>query len=77
MPVYEYKCKECGHTFERLQFRGEEESRCPRCKGGVIRLLSPFSIEIPDAICGRLPKGESREYCSECRQGGGGCPSVA
>jgi putative FmdB family regulatory protein len=77
MPVYEYKCKKCGHTFERLQFRGEEEARCPRCEGRVTRIMSPFSIEVPDALCGRLPKGEAREYCTDCRQGGGGCPSVA
>jgi putative FmdB family regulatory protein len=78
MPVYEYKCKKCGHAFERLQLRGAEKVRCPRCEGGqVIRLMSPFAIEVPDAICGRLPRGEAREYCSECRQGGGGCPSPA
>lgn len=76
MPIYEYKCKKCSHRFEKLLLH-EEKVQCPRCEGGVIRLLSPFSIEIPDAVCGRLPKGVARESCTECRQGGAGCSAGA
>jgi putative FmdB family regulatory protein len=77
MPLYEYKCKQCGHTFERLQFHNRGGVRCPECGGGVAKLMSPFSIEIPDEVCGRLPKGERRELCTECKQGGRMCPGTA
>jgi putative FmdB family regulatory protein len=77
MPLYEYKCKQCGHTFERLVFHDQAGVRCPECGGRVAKLMSPFSIEIPDEICGRLPKGEPRELCTECKQGGGMCPGMA
>jgi putative FmdB family regulatory protein len=77
MPVYEYRCKKCGHTFEKLVFHEKEVSRCPQCEGRVVRILSPFSVEIPDELCGRLPRGEQREMCTECRQGGGACPGAA
>ena len=43
MPMYEYKCKACGHAFERYAAgRGNHEDggSCPRCgKGGVEKLL--------------------------------------
>ena len=33
MPLYEYRCEECGHRFEVLQRMGEgnEALTCPRC----------------------------------------------
>ena len=77
MPLYEYRCDECGHTFEKLVFHLEDKVQCPKCQGGVQKLMSPFSIEIPDEICGKLPKGQERELCTECRQGGSSCPLAA
>lgn len=76
MPLYEYQCDECGMSFERLIYH-EEDVRCPSCSGRVRKLLSPFSIEIPDELCGKLPKGEKRELCTECREGGSSCPLSA
>ena len=32
MPIYEYRCKECGHTLEILQKVAEGKRRkCPAC----------------------------------------------
>lgn len=40
MPTYEYKCTECGHVFEIFQKMTAEPIKvCPKCKGGVKRLL--------------------------------------
>lgn len=74
MPVYEDRCSTCGETFERLTFHEEKEVKCPQCGGGVDKLMSPFSYQAPNEVCGNLPKGGERELCSECRQGGGACP---
>jgi putative FmdB family regulatory protein len=41
MPLYEYKCKKCGHRFERIQsFSAEDVKECPVCQGEVERLIS-------------------------------------
>jgi putative FmdB family regulatory protein len=41
MPLYEYRCKQCGHRFERIQsFSAEDVKECPVCKGEVERLIS-------------------------------------
>jgi len=40
MPLYEYACRKCEHTFEALVFDGEEVE-CPQCCGSRLeRLLS-------------------------------------
>ena len=45
MPLYEYKCQECGLRFERRQSFTEEPVRvCPDCGGGVVRLIQPAGI---------------------------------
>jgi putative FmdB family regulatory protein len=41
MPLYEYKCKKCGHRFELIQsFSAEDAKECPICHGEVERLIS-------------------------------------
>ena len=41
MPLYEYRCTECGYRFEKIQsFNAEPERECPKCKGALIRPLT-------------------------------------
>ncbi len=45
MPLYEYKCKECGLRFERRQhFSDPPVDTCPECEGEVVRLIQPAGI---------------------------------
>jgi putative FmdB family regulatory protein len=40
MPLYEYACRKCDHTFEALVFNGDDVE-CPECRGTKLeRLLS-------------------------------------
>ena len=40
MPLYQYTCQDCEHTFEALVYNGEAVE-CPECRGArVERLLS-------------------------------------
>lgn len=40
MPIYEFKCRGCGHQFDALVRRGEAAS-CPACSGSELeRLIS-------------------------------------
>ena len=46
MPLYEYRCKSCGHQFEKIQsFSAPEEKECPACHGPVERLISAPAVQ--------------------------------
>ncbi len=46
MPLYEYRCNQCGEVFERLRrfSEADEKTPCPRCQAeDARRLLSSFA----------------------------------
>ncbi len=41
MPLYAYRCTQCGHKFEKIQnFSAEPETECPKCHGVLERPLT-------------------------------------
>ena len=45
MPLYEYKCRACGHQFEAL-VRGTNQPVCPSCQDTDLeKLLSLFAVD--------------------------------
>ncbi len=49
MPIYEYRCRECGEKFEKLvrSMNSAPETKCPKCGGQKVeRLPSAFGIQI-------------------------------
>jgi putative FmdB family regulatory protein len=41
MPLYEFACKKCDHTFEELVLSESEKVTCPQCESEKLeRLLS-------------------------------------
>lgn len=45
MPIYEYRCQQCGHRFERLVRRGEPVA-CPACgQPEPKRLMGTFGVK--------------------------------
>jgi putative FmdB family regulatory protein len=41
LPLYAYRCTECGHRFEKIQnFSAEPETECPKCHGLLERPLT-------------------------------------
>jgi putative FmdB family regulatory protein len=45
MPVYEYRCRHCGTSFEHLLLRASPPARCPGCSGGDLeQLISAFGM---------------------------------
>ncbi|HEX4953880.1 MAG TPA: zinc ribbon domain-containing protein [Thermoanaerobaculia bacterium] len=53
MPVYEYRCRACGHRFEILQRMGEggEGLECPRCsEPAPEKQLSSFAARSTSGI---------------------------
>jgi len=39
MPIYEFRCEDCGERFEKLCFSSADENktRCPRCGSSRVR----------------------------------------
>ena len=45
MPIYEYKCKSCGLTFEKLvKVNSKETINCPECSGDTKKLISSAGL---------------------------------
>ena len=50
MPIYEYRCNQCGHHFERSQRMSDEPVReCEVCGGEVARVLFAPAIHFKGA----------------------------
>jgi putative FmdB family regulatory protein len=40
MPIYEYKCEECGHQLEAIQkFSDDPITECPKCKKPALKKM--------------------------------------
>jgi putative FmdB family regulatory protein len=75
MPIFEYRCADCGIVFEELVF-GDRNRKipCPACKSGSTE-------KIPSVIGGISMRGSSTPACgssscasaSACAASGGGC----
>lgn len=47
MPMFDFRCEDCGHEFEELESRDETiHPHCPKCEGQTKRLLSPGEFKI-------------------------------
>lgn len=65
MPVYEYRCDECGRRFERLAFSmaaAQRPAPCPDCGAGAARVPSSFGMS-------GVEHQTSSGSCSGCSKG--------
>lgn len=45
MPVYEYRCRACGHQFDIQQsFTDDALTVCPECEGELRKVFAPVGI---------------------------------
>jgi len=44
MPLYEFKCRECDHTFEMRQAWKDPFPACPECEGEVKKVFHPAAL---------------------------------
>jgi putative FmdB family regulatory protein len=70
MPVFEYKCNECGYEFEKLVF-GQQEVECSKCKSNnVNKKFSVFGmsgVDKPASSGGCSSSSCSSGSCSSCK----------
>jgi putative FmdB family regulatory protein len=50
LPLYEYRCTQCGQSFDKIQkFSDELETACPKCGGELMRPLSVPAFQFKGA----------------------------
>ncbi|MFZ0393355.1 MAG: FmdB family zinc ribbon protein [Terracidiphilus sp.] len=50
MPLYGYRCTQCGHRFDKIQkFSDEQETVCPKCGGALERPLTAPALQFKGA----------------------------
>ncbi|MCX5643036.1 MAG: zinc ribbon domain-containing protein [Candidatus Omnitrophica bacterium] len=66
MPIYCYRCADCGFGFEKLVRASEEEPEsCPKCRGISKKEFAPFSIGRGSSSS----PASTGSSCSGCRSG--------
>ncbi len=79
MPLYEYKCKECGLVFEaRQKFSDAPLTECRNCGGPVEKLISQSAFSLKgggwyDQGYGQKTSCAAAEKSPSCA----GCPKAA
>lgn len=73
MPLYPYRCTQCGHRFEKIQsFQAEPEKTCPKCGGPVERVLTAPGLQFKGAgwyVNDYAPKSSSSSADSSSSEG--------
>lgn len=70
MPIYEFRCAECGHIFEKLIFESSEEAdmSCPECKCEALeRVVSRTNYTVGAGPGANQPKISARS-CGDSNQ---------
>ncbi len=50
MPIFEYKCPQCGRVEEVLQKTAKvAKQNCPDCKKPMDKLFSSFAVGVPES----------------------------
>jgi len=50
LPLYPYRCTQCGHRFEKIQkFSAKPETVCPKCGGALERPLTAPGLQFKGA----------------------------
>ncbi|MBZ5647861.1 MAG: zinc ribbon domain-containing protein [Acidobacteriia bacterium] len=46
MPLYEFRCRKCGHRFERIQkYSAADPKKCTECGGKMERMLAAPAVQ--------------------------------
>lgn len=70
MPIYEFRCKNCGNIFEYLCFKSSDRDQalCPKCGHKKSDLLMSAFSSTSSSSTG---KGANRASLSSCSPSGG------
>jgi putative FmdB family regulatory protein len=65
MPLYDFRCRACGHEFEVLVRPGDEPPACPSChKREIDRLLSTFAVSYAEKTAAAAKDSRRRQIAA-------------
>jgi len=67
MPIYEYKCRVCGHQFETL-VRAASTPNCPSCQSEDLERLLSVPV-VTSAGMKKAALGAARKQAAQKRRG--------
>ncbi|MEI6243434.1 MAG: zinc ribbon domain-containing protein [Acidobacteriota bacterium] len=65
MPLFDFRCRACGHTFEALVRLDLAPTECPECAGELERLPSVFASTSRE----QRQAAASKQVASAAKQG--------
>jgi putative FmdB family regulatory protein len=73
MPIFEFRCAECGNVFERIFLNSDEEleMQCPECKSQSFERVVSRTNHVMARGAGEKPKLTTRSCAS-----GGSCMTL-
>ncbi len=73
MPLYDYRCRACGHEFEIQQSISDDAlTECPSCKGELRKVFSPVGISFKGSGFYKNDSGSRSSPRSESSQSSAG-----
>ncbi len=75
MPLFEYRCRDCGKRFEEFVL-GDAKAKCPSCEGRKLeKLLSVFAVSSSGGAASTSASAEPMGGCGSCGdpRGPGSC----
>ena len=75
MPIYEFNCDKCSHSFEQLvpNMKSRPTAKCPQCGAAAAKQISLFAAHAnAKPGCGDL--SESCQMAGQPACAAGGCP---
>ena len=67
MPVYDYKCTQCGNRFDLLRsVSGRDDVKCPACGGEVVRVYEGRWARLGKSASGGCACGGNCQSCRGC-----------
>ena len=74
MPLYEYRCNDCGRLFEKLVRAWNEPVDCPTCASATVeKQVSTFAFASPGGGSGSAVPMSGGGGGGCCGRGGCGC----
>ncbi len=70
MPIFDFRCSQCGHGFELL-VRAGESGRCPDCNSEKVEKLmsapaAPSRMSSPLSLAGSCPPADAPPCSPGC-----------
>jgi len=67
MPVYDYRCMQCGHRFDLLRsVSARDDVKCPKCGGDVARVYEGKWSALGRASSSGCSCGGNCQGCAGC-----------